>query len=53
MLDRFIHLETVVLHCIKVLHVLKHDTGPVDPRLTLQLHVRLLSVSQLGLNNVA
>jgi len=53
MLDRFIHLETIVLHCIKVFHVLEHNAGPVDPRLALKLHVRLVSASQLGFDKVA
>src|SRR5947207_10702630 len=46
-LDRFIHLETIVLHCFKVLHVLEHNAFPVDPGLAPELQVGLLSVSQL------
>ena len=42
MLDRFIHLEAIVLHCLKVLHVLEHNAFPIDPRLALELHVGLL-----------
>src|SRR6266436_4768461 len=28
MLYRLIHLETIVLHCIKVLHILEHHAKP-------------------------
>jgi hypothetical protein len=53
MLYRLIHLETIVLHGIKVLHILEHHAFPVDPGLTLELQICLLSVVQLGLNKKA
>src|SRR5260370_31849217 len=52
-LDRFVHLEPIILHRFKVLHVLEHNAFPVDPRLALELQICLISVGQLGLNNVA
>ena|SRR5437016_11277318 len=44
MLDGLIHLESIVLHRIEVIHIFQDDAFSVGSRLALQFHVGLLSV---------
>ena len=52
-LDGLIKLEAIVLDGVEVIHILHDNAFSIGSRLPLQLHVRLLSVGQLGLHDIA